>query len=298
MTTPSASAHKLPLRRLVSLPALWAVMLAIFATAAQAATHQLVYSVSLAANGPQFGAVDLSSGHYLPIGKPLPTIPTDLVWWNGSLLTLGTTDPYAGDIMRINPLNGKVTRLGATGLGYNAFSIASVGGKLYLTDLSGNLYTIDPRTWAATFFASTGIPADPTIPFTTNPDGTLNLCDQTFNAVGGSLYVTFDAFNLDPSTLAINKDPSNPNVGPALYRIDPATGIATLVSPVYFQLGATVPVGSQVFGFRLAPTGFIDGFPTAFSELYTLDVTTGQASFVRNIDPAAGTIFGAAPVVP
>jgi hypothetical protein len=43
-------------------------------------------------------------------------------------------------------------------------------------------------------------------------------------------------------------------------------------------------------------TGFAGGFPQAFSELVTLDLTTGKPSFITNIDLAAGTIFGAAPV--
>ena len=300
MTRLLSGTRKPLVSRVAAQSTLWIALLAItlFSPAAHAGSPQLVYVVTAGSNGPQFGAVDLGSGRFLPIGKPSPAELADLVWWKGSLLSLAVTDPYAGDLVRINPLNGTISVVGPTGLGYNAFSIANVGGTLYLTDFSGNLYTVDPRTGGATFFAATGLPADVVPPFTTNSDGTLNLCDQTFYAMGGSLYVTFDAFNIDPATLALDKSPSNLSISPALYRINPATGAATMVGPTYFQFGATVALGGKFYGIRLSPTGFAYGVPTAFSELYTLDVTTGQASFVRVIDPAAGTIFGAAPVVP
>ena len=300
MTRKLSRTRKPFVSRLAALSMLWIALFAItlLPTAAQAAPPQLVYVVTAGSNGPQFGAVDLGSGRFLPIGKSAPAELSDLVWWKGSLLSLAVSDPYAGDLVRINPRNGSMTVVGPTGLGYNAFSIATVGDVLYLTDFSGNLYTVDARTGGAKFLAATGIPPDTTIPFTTNSDGTLNLCDQTFYAMGGSLYVTFDAFNLDPATLALDKSPSNVSISPALYRINPATGAATMVGPTYFQFGATVALGGSFYGFRLTPTGFAYGAPTAFSVLYTLDVTTGQASFVRVMDPAAGIIFGAAPVVP
>lgn len=291
---------KSPFSRFAVLSKAWVALLALalFSTAAHAAPPGLTYVITIGPNGPQFGAVDLANGRFLPIGKPAPAELADILWWKGSLLSLAVSDPYAGDLVRINPINGQVSVVGSTGLGYNAFSLAELNGKLYLTDVSGNLYTVDPHTGAATFIAATGIPADPEIPFTTNPNGTLNLCDQSFYAKGGSLYVTFDAFNIDPATLVIDKDPADVSVAPALYRVDPSTGAATLVGPTYVQIGATVASGGQFYAFRLTATGFANGAPTAFSELYTLDVTTGQPQFLRTIDPAAGIIVGAAPLIP
>ncbi len=286
------------LPRLAALAKVFAALLALtlFTTAAHAARPQLVYVVTVGANGPQFGAVDIANGGFLPIGKPAPAQLADLVWWKGSLLSLAVSDPYAGDLVRINPADGKLTVIGSTGLGYSAFSIAAFGNKLYLTDFSGNLYTVDPKNGGATFLAATGIPPDSVPPFTTNSDGTLNLCDQSFYALGGSLYVTFDAFNIDPATLALDKSPSNASVSPALYRIDPTTGAASVVGPTYLQFGATVALDGKFYAFRLTPTGFAGGAPTAFNELYTLSVSTGEAQFLRVIDPEAGIIVGAAPV--
>jgi hypothetical protein len=288
------------LSRLATLPKVWIALLVftLFSTAANATPPELVYVVAAGANGPQFGAVDLANGRFLPIGEPAPAELATLVWWKGSLLSLAVSDPYAGDLVRINPLDGAITVIGSTGLGYKAFSLAELGGKLYLTDFSGNLYTVDPHTGSATFLAATGMPADVQAPFTTNPNGTLNLCDQTLYSSGGSLYVTFDAFNIDPATLVIDKDPADTSVSPALYRINPSTGAATLVAPTYLQFGATVALGERFFAFRLSPTGFAGGGPIAFSEIYTLNLSTGQPQFLRTVDPAAGTIFGAAPVTP
>jgi hypothetical protein len=58
------------------------------------------------------------------------------------------------------------------------FDLAGVNGKLYLTDFSNNLYSVNPNTGTATMIGPTGMPPDPHVPFTVNPDGTINLCDE------------------------------------------------------------------------------------------------------------------------
>jgi hypothetical protein len=121
------------------------------------------------------------------------------------------------------------------------------------------------------------------------------LLRESLYHLDGNLYATFDSFNIDPVTLLFDKDPANATVSPALYRIDPSTGSATLIGPTNLNLGAAVAVDGEYYAFRLSVTGFTAGFPTAFSELVKLDLATGQTKFVRLIDPSAGTIFGAAP---
>jgi hypothetical protein len=257
--------------------------LAWLATTANAAPA--VYVVT--ANN-QFGVVDLASGSFRAIGAPTPEGQSNLVWGSsGSLFSF----TYSGNLETINPSTGATTVIGATGLSHNAFDLAGVNGKLYATDFSNNLYSVDSHTGAATLIGATGMPPDPSIPFTINPDGTWNLCDESLYGVGGKLYATFDAFTIDPTTLAIKT-----KVAPDLYWIDPSRGLATLVGPTSLNLGASVEVGSNFYAFRLVPIGFDPIYgPISRSELDTLNLADGGTAFAANIDPSAGAIFGAAP---
>jgi len=260
------------------------LLLMLFAAFASASAQPLVYVVTLS---QQFGTVNLATGAFHPIGTPMPEGQANLVWGpDGSLLSISVS----GNLVRINPTTGETAVIGQTGLGFNAFDLAEVRGKLYLTDFSNNLYSVDPETGAATFLRATGIPPDPTIPFTLDGDN-LNLCDESLYGVDGKLYATFDSFAVNEKNLAIKT-----NVAPDLYQIDPATGIATPVGPTDLQLGASVEVNGKFYAFRLVITGFVDGFPQAYSQLVTVDPATGKTTLVRNIDPAAGPIFGAAPI--
>jgi hypothetical protein len=269
------------------------VLLAVAVFSSSASARPSVYVVGLGPSGPQFGTVDLASGRFRHIANT-PESLAGLVWWNESLLSLATSDPLLGYLVKINPATGEITAIGATGLGSNAFSFAKVGGKLYLTDFSNNLYSADPQTGAATFIRATGIPPDPNIPFTTNPDGTLNLCDETLFGAGGRLYATFDSINVLPATLEVNKYPADATVSPALYQIDPTTGVATQIGPTYLYLDASIKLDGTFYAFLGQLTGFPGGFPAAFSELEKVDVTTGVVTFLRVVDVSAGVIFGAA----
>jgi hypothetical protein len=258
-----------------------------------------VYVVTVGPNGPQFGSVNLATGGFTAIANT-PAPMSNLVWWNGSLLSLATSDPIAGYLVKINPETGESTVVGPTGLGFDAFDLAEVRGQLYLTDFNigggyQNIYSVNPNTGEATLIGPTTIPADVNAPFTTNADGTLNLCDETFYGVGGKLYATFDSINVDETTLAIDENPANATISPALYRIDPANGDTAFVAPTNLFFDAAVQTDGKFYGFKGLITGFADGFPVGFSTLSTLDLATGKVSFVGNIDVNAGVIFGAAP---
>jgi hypothetical protein len=255
----------------------------IFATSASA--QHLVYVVTI---NNQFGTVNLETGAFHPIGATTPEGQSNLVWGrDGSLLSLTSS----GNLERINPATGETSVIGQTGLGYNAFDLAEVRGKLYVTDFSNNIYSVDPHTGAATFMQATGMPPDPSVPFSVNPDGTVNLCDESLYGIGGRLYATFDAFKIDPASLVMT-----PVVEPNLYRIDPSTGAATLVAPTSLNLGATVEANGKFYAFQLKVTSWTDQGPQVQSQLVTLDLANGGTRFLRDIDPAAGAIFGAAPV--
>lgn len=212
----------------------------------------------------------------------------------GSLLTLTTS----GNLTSINPSTGIATVIGATGLGdcsgssslcgpQSANSLAGLAGKLYATAFTNKLYTLNPVT-GATLVGPTGVAGVPAVPFSINPDGSTNLFDKSLFSTGGVLYATFDAI-----TLASDDFTMNPVIAAKLYEIDPVTGLATLLAPTKLQILSAVDVSGTVYAFHgtFDPAGFFQGM----SDLETLDVTNGSTTTVRNIDPAAGPIFGASP---
>lgn len=279
-------------RLMMLIQSLLFVMLGLFLLPPSASAAPLVYVVNL---NQQFGTLDLPTGKFHPIGAPAAEPLAGLVWGpDGSLYTLFT---LSGSLVKINPSTGNMKVVGLTGLGSNAFSFAGIDGKLYVTDFNNNIYSVDRHTGAATLMRATGIPPDPTVPFTFNADGTFNLCDESFYGVNGKLYVTFDSFDFNP-----NADPNflvvNPKVNPKLYRIDPWTGEATPIGHTDMQLASSVAVDGTFYGFRGVLTGFSGGFPQAYSELVTIDLDSGKISYVRPLDPALGPVFGAAPVRP
>ena len=265
-------------RRLFTL-ALCMTLLAACATAAP-----VVYVVT---SNQQFGTVDLATGVFHQIGTNTPEGQANLVWGpEGSLLSL----TYSGNLEKINPVTGQTTVIGQTGLGYNAFDLAAVAGRLFATDFSNNLYSVDPATGAATLVGNTVMPSDPQPPFSTNGDGTINLCAESLYGAGGAIYATFYAFTLDPTSLA-----ENPTVAPALYRIDARTGAAIFIANTAPDLGASVLADGNFYAFRWAVTGFGEFGPQIQSLVVTLDVASGSTNFVSRVDPAAGGILGAAP---
>lgn len=192
-----------------------------------------VVSGSITGNGV-FGTVDLTTGAYKPIG---PTEPAGYFGMgtgpSGTLYTLN----YAGQLDRINPVTGAFARVGATGLQpcvipspacgpTSIFGLGSLNGKLFATDFSNSIYSVNSSTAAATLLAkNSGIPAPPFTPGTQNPDGTFNLMDQAIWSTGGKLYATDDAFVYNFQTSSVVKVA----VAPKLYSIDAMTGLATVI---------------------------------------------------------------------
>ena len=263
----------------------WMIAVALIAFGVNGYAQEQAYVVT---GQQQFGVVDLETGVFHQIGPNTPEGQANLVWGtDGKLLSL----TYSGNLESIDPATGATKVIGATGLSYNAFDLAKVRGRLYATDFNNNLYSVDMTSGAATLIGPTGMPPDPSIPFTVNQDGTVNLCDESLYGVNGKLYATFDSFTVDPVTLAITTV-----VSPNLYEIDPVTGVATLIGPTMLQVGATVQANEKYYAFVLGFSGFTEFGPQGTSQLFILNRQNGETEFKLNVDPSAGVIFGAAPV--
>ena len=286
-----------------------AVSLMSILLAAPASAAPFVYVVTLS---QQFGTIDLANGKFQPIGNGTPDLLTNLVRCpdllinsvrceDGSLLTL-TTFPTLGSLAKIDPATGAESVIGATGLSFNAFDLAEVRGKLYLTDFGNvpypqNLYSIDLTTGvAAPNPPSTGVPGDPNIPLTFNSDGTFNLCDEGLYGIAGKLYATFDSFAIDPRQTPPTR--THEYVSPRVYQIDPFTGATEVVANTDWALTAIVEVDGTIYAFRGVTDGFDwdIGLPIGHAELVTLDLKTGKTNKIADLDKSLGAIFGAAPV--
>ena len=267
-------------------------LMVIFLTAAASAAP-LVYVVTVT---QQFGTLDLASGQFRAIGNSTPDALSNLVWWKGALLTVTISGPNIGSLARINPATGEETIIGQTGLGFNIFDLGAARGNLFVTDLNNNIYSVDPDTGVATAITATGMPPDPTIPFTFNDDGTFNLCDEGLYGANGKLYATFDSFALDVTKAPPSR--SHAHVAPALYQIDPGTGAAKFIAQTEWNLTALVAVDGRFYAFH----GVIDGwdstfdFPIAHAEVVRFNFVTGQTRKLADLDPSLGIILGAAPV--
>ena len=248
----------------------------------------MVYAINIAF---QFGAVDLRSGAFLPIGPELPPDVGDgLVQGPGtSLLSLG----FDGNLIAIDALTGQTSVVGPTGLGdcstpvspcgpNSANWIGLVDGHYYLTDFANNLYSLNPRTGATRLIGPTGIPGITSPPFSENSDGSVNVFGASLFAFRGKFYAYF-------ATLAVNfaNGTFTPLIPGEIYQIDPATGHATPVAPTDTTLSSIVNVDDTIYAFN--------GFT---GQVVTLDLGTGVTTRVASLDPSAAVIAGAAPAHP
>jgi hypothetical protein len=286
-----------------------------FALVLSAAPKSAVPQAYVVTGNGQFGTVDLTTGAFHQIGPATPGLMADLVWLNGTLYSLVTTGNNAGSLATINPATGQVTIVGPTNLSYDAFSLVSFGGQLYLTDFNvggnfQNFYSVNPATGLATAIGNTAIPADSVFPFTpVEVDGEtwIHLCDETLFVAGGNLYATFDSFDIDPNPsdpTYLNATPSlTPD--PGLYAINPSNGATTFLGSGDWYLDGAAQVGGSLYVFKVAVVTWNKFGPHARTQLLTLDLLRGQTTPVVNsdgepvyVDSSAGGIFGAAPVQP
>jgi hypothetical protein len=239
----------------------------------------------------QFGAVNLRSGTFLPIGPGLPPdVGGGLVPGRGkTLLSLA----FSGNLEAIDPVTGITSVAGATGLHdctlptdpYDP-KCANVIGRLdeniYVTDFVNNLYSVNSATGAARLIGPTGIPPLTFVPFTANPDGSVNVYGESLFSADGKLYAYFSANAINFQTGA-----DRILVPGAIYRINPETGHTTFVAPTNSNLTAIVNVEDTLYG-----------FDAAAGQVVALNLRNGETTLISALDPAANIIGGATPAHP
>ena len=207
------------------------------------------------------------------------------------MLSLG----FDGNLIAINPLTGRTSLVGGTGLGDCSTPTSPCGpnsanwiglfeGHYYVTDFANNLYSLDPRTAATKLIGPTGIPGITFIPFSPDPDlpGSVDVFAEGLFGFRGKFYAYF-------STQAVNFTTGTfTNLIPGeIYELDPATAQATPVAPADSSYSAIATVHDTIYAFD-ASTGQVD----------IVDPTSGDATPVTTLDPSAGVIAGAAPAAP
>jgi hypothetical protein len=160
--------------------------------------------------------------------------------------------------------------------------IGRLDGTVYVTDFVNNLYSVDLATGAAKLIGPTGVPPLTFVPFSANPDGSVNVYGESLFSAKGKLYAYFSANAINFETGA-----ERILVPGALYRINPATGQTTFVAPTDTNLTTIVNVNDTIYG-----------FDAAAGQVVTLDLTNGQTTAVSKLNPAAGVIGGATPARP
>ena len=247
---------------------------------------ELAYVINIAF---EFGRVDLRSGAFLPIGPGLPSDVGDgLVQGAGrSLLSLG----FDGKLISIDHVTGQTSVIGDTGLGDCSTPTSPCGlnsanwigifkGHYYVTDFANNLYSLDPKTAATKLIGPTGIPAITFVPFSPNPDGSVNVFGESLFEFHGKFYAYF-------STQAVNiATGTYTNLIPGeIYELDPCTAQATAIAPASSNFSALNTINDKVYA-----------FDAILNQVDILDPTTGDTTTVTALDPSAGIIAGAAPV--
>jgi len=247
----------------------------------------IVYTL---ANNSQFGTMDLATGAFTKISDTPPILQYLASGPNSNLLTMS----FDGNLASINPATGAVSVVGPTGFGNCSGSVVvnlsncqlSFGqalGKYYATDFNNNLYTLDPLSGHATLVGKTGMPALTFLPGIPGADGSFNFYNENLFEADDKLYANFDTGHFQP--------PADPNsspvltqlTAPALYQIDPITGLSTTVAETTFGQITIANIDGTVYSF--------DGND---GSIRTLDVTTGKTTVIGNSDPSIGLVSGVA----
>lgn len=213
-------------------------------------------------DGPgNFGTLDLTTGLTKPIGTGIAAGNTGM-----DLTPTGQVYEYnvSNQLVQINPSTGVATVVGSGTLPnprYTTTGGLTNGSYFGIDAVTGSLYSIYLATGATTLVGPTQTAMIPLgCGFHTSLAGSANV-----------LYYTIGGFTGAGCSSPLND---------TLYQIDPTTGATTTIG----QVSVNGFVGSAFVG------GTLYGF-TAGGQEYTIDLTTGVATFVTN---TTTSIFGAA----
>lgn len=237
----------------------------------QARSGPLAYAIAPTPDysATNFGVLDIGNGTFHPISTT-PTLALGIAKDARSRLYFLDSN---GDIYQINAGNGKVAKLGPSGIDPSQVSTfaSTADGTLHALDIQNNLYRVNAETGAATLVGSTGIPPfnPATSPFATSLAGDCQYLYYILAVYGN--YPEFVRF-------------------PMLWRIHPDTAVAELIGPItpplpFFGSGF---IGGKLFGFTFDET--FRGGPGP--KTYKVNVTSGAARFVSNLN--VPSVYGAA----
>jgi hypothetical protein len=248
----------------------------------------IVYTIG---NNSQFGTMDLGTGAFTKIADTPPIIQYLANGPNNNLLTMS----FDGNLASINPVNGAVSVVGATGFGdCSGSAVANLSncqlsfgqalGRYYATDFDNRLYTVNPLTGQATLVGRTGIPALTFLPAIPAADGSFDFYNENLFEANGKLYANFDTGHFQPPADPDSNPVTTQTAPSALYQIDPLTGVATKVADTTFSQITIANINGTIYSF-VAP-----------SSITRLDVTTGITTFITNSDENVGLVSGVAAV--
>lgn len=218
----------------------------------------------------QLGILDLRDGFFFPLSD-LSTPPVGVARDETGLLY---AIDYHNDLVRINPLTGKATIVGSTGLvtpgplGAAVDVFTSLGtGELFLLDYFNDLYSVDKSTGKVKRIGSTGIPMIVSPFFGTTFAGDCN-----------TLYFTVEEAD----------EKGNELIPATLYKIDPRTAATTRVGPTASFMGGSGFIGGTLYGFKI-DEALVGG--TLGPQVIGIDTATGKGRPVANL--TVPSVFGA-----
>jgi hypothetical protein len=182
--------------------------------------------------------------------------------------TIYGTDAGQGNLFTIDQNTGERSIIGQMDAGGPSLAIDPTTGIMYAGGSGGNdsLYTVNKNTAETTLIGSSGLgfAAIPALEFA--PDGTL--------------------------FASVNIAGNGGTGGDHLATIDKETGVATVIGPYGECTPSPIPIPTNGFGsctiermaaLAFGPDGTLWGGTSHQGKLYTIDISTGQATFVSNI---------------